>query len=240
MIVVLRRTSFIFTGFTQEMLDFMLDIRFNNNKTFMAENRNDYIRVMRAPYYALIDHLAPTMLEINANMEVRPNKCLSRIFRDARFSKDKSPCRDHHWVAFRQAGIPRESAPMYWMEVRVEKVSWGLGFWGENKKAMEHMRRRMVAKPKEFSALNALLKKNDFALAGEDYKRLKVPDDLNPAVADWYPKKELLFVKEKIDPAIIFTPAFADTLAEDFKALAPVYHLMQGSYELALNEGEIS
>lgn len=212
----------------------MLDIRFNNNKTFMADNRDTYIKVMRTPYYDLIEALTPTMLSINPSMEVRPSKCLSRIFRDTRFSKDKSPYRDHHWIAFRHTGIPRERAPMYWMEIRVERVNWGLGFWGENKDAMELLRRSMLASPEEFIAFNALLKKNHFTLAGDNYKRLKIPEELDEAVVPWYIKKELLIVKEKIDPAIIFSPDFADVLAKDFKHLETIYHIMQESYAFSL------
>ena len=39
------------------MISFMLNIRFNNNKAFMTENRSEYQRLMRDPYYALIDSL---------------------------------------------------------------------------------------------------------------------------------------------------------------------------------------
>ena len=214
----------------------MMDIRFNNNKTFMQEHREQYIEVMRTPYYQLIESLAPTMLEISPNMEVRPAKCLSRIFRDTRFSHDKSPYRDHHWVAFRQAGVPRMGAPMYWMEIRIEKVSWGLGYWGENKGATDIMRRRMLAKPDEFAVLNKILNKYHYVVAGDEYKRISIPDNLHSAVQSWYPKKELLFIRQNINPDVIFSTRILELLSQEFKALAPIYHMMQGSYELALHE----
>ena len=118
--------------FSKDMLEFMLDLRFNNNKTFMNENRTRYQEVMRDPYYRLIELLTPTALEIDPGMEVRPYKCLSRIFRDTRFSNNKLPYRDHHWVAFRHQAEPRDQAVMLWFEIRLDEVSWGLGFWGGN------------------------------------------------------------------------------------------------------------
>lgn len=229
----------IFTGFKQDMLDFMVDIRFHNNKAFMEAHRDIYISRMRQPYYGLIDAMAEAMLTIDPKMEVRPAKCLSRIFRDTRFSNDKSPYRDHHWIAFRRAGIPREAAPMYWFEVRVEQVNWGLGYWGENKGAMDILRRRMLADPRAFHQLNGLLDKNAFALAGDEYRRMKLPAQLDAALAPWYKKKELLFIKQDVHPDVIFKETLPLLLTKDFLALAPLYKLMQGCYDLAQTEGEI-
>lgn len=227
----------IFNGFKQDMLDFMLDIRFHNNKAFMDEHREEYVQKVRTPYYDLIDAMAGDMLAIDPQMEVRPVKCLSRIFRDTRFSKDKSPYRDHHWIAFRRAGLPREAAPMFWFEVRFERISWGLGYWGENKGAMDILRRRMIAYPGEFHQLNRLLSENRFALEGEDYKRLKPPGDLDPILIPWYTKKELLFIKDGVDTDVIFKKILPHTLTKDFIALAPLYRLMQGCYDLAAAGG---
>ena len=218
----------------------MLDIRFNNNKEFMAAHREEYIQKVRDPYYQLIAALTPTMLQIDPGMETRPAKCLSRIFRDTRFSKDKSPYRDHHWVAFRHGGIPKERAPLFWLEIRLEQVNWGLGFWGENREAMRILRHRMLRTPNEFIAFNQTFSTHHFVLSGDTYKRIAIPDDLHPEVATWYTRKELLVGKSKVDPSIIFSAKFADTLINDFLALAPLYQLMQNSYELAIGGGDVT
>ena len=217
----------------------MLDIRFNNNKAFMDAHREEYIKKVRTPYYDLINAMADDMLKIDPKMETRPVKCLSRIFRDTRFSKDKSPYRDHHWVAFRRVGLPREAAPMFWFEVRLERVSWGLGYWGQNKAAMEIMRRRMIAYPHEFYHLHRLLDENHFILAGDTYKRMKVPEALDPMLIPWYTRKELLLIKDKPDTKAIFKKTLPKTLTSDFLSIAPIYRLMQGCYDLAANGGEV-
>lgn len=217
--------------FKPDMLDFMLRLRFDNSKAFMEANRDEYILKMRTPYYNLIEQLGPTMKSIDPNMEIRPSKALSRIFRDTRYSRDKSPYRDHHWVAFRREAEPRESSIMYWFEIRVESVSWGLGFWGENKPALDVLRRRMVAKPSEMEGLLPILKNRGFILDGESYKRLPVPDHLPQALHPWYIKKELYLVKTGIDPAWVFKPGFEKRLMDDYLALAPFYKLLRGLTE---------
>lgn len=220
--------------FKPDMVDFMLKIRYNNSKSFMDENRNEYIEKVRTPYYTLIEALAPTALEIDANMEVRPSKALSRIFRDTRFSRDKSPYRDHHWVAFRHEGEPRDKSIMLWFEIRVDSVSWGLGFWGENRPAMDILRRRMLANPDELLAIADSMEKHRFALAGDAFKRMAIPEDLDPRLLPWYTRKELLLMKQGIHPKWVFEPGIAKRLADDFMALKPVYQLLRGCYELSL------
>lgn len=217
--------------FSREMLDFMMEIRFNNNKAFMNAMREKYIRVMRDPYYQLIDQLAPTMKEIDERMEVRPVKCLSRIFRDTRFSHDKSPYRDHHWVAFRKQGVPRDQSVMFWFEIRLEYASWGLGFWGENKEAMEALRRRMVSKPDELAGMLPILGQNHFMLEGRQYQRKTVPENLPQSLKEWYLSREIYLTRQGINPNWVFEDGLPQRLLKDYAALAPFYRLFIGLAE---------
>lgn len=214
--------------FSKEMLNFMLDISFNNNKIFMDANKDAYNRLMKQPFYRLIERLSPTMLMIDPEMEVRPSRALSRIFRDTRFSRDKSPYRNHHWIAFKRSGVPREESVTYWFEIRLDTISWGVGYWGENRQAMDMLRQRMVAKPEEFIRLLPILEQGSFTLSGESYQRRKIPAEVPDALHNWYIKKSLYFTRQGIDPNIIFTPYLADTLSEDFITLAPLYRLLLG------------
>lgn len=223
--------------FKRSMIDFMLEIRFNNSKEFMHENRARYEMHMKEPYYRLIEYLGPAMLTVDAGMETRPVKCLSRIFRDTRFSKSKLPYRDHHWVSFRHQGEPREQTVMFWFEIRVEAVSWGLGFWGENRKAMDILRRRMLANPEEMMGLMTMLHKEGFVLEGRPYKRMAIPGALPLALADIYPLREIYISKANINPQIVFEPGFEKILENDFMKLAPVYRLLRGCYEIGMAEG---
>lgn len=220
--------------FKPDMVDFMLKIRYNNSKAFMDANREEYIRKVRTPYYDFIAALTPTALEIDPKMEVRPSKALSRIFRDTRFSRDKSPYRDHHWVAFRHEAEPRDKSIMFWFEIRVESVSWGLGFWGENRPALDILRRRMLADPDELLALSRQMDEHQFALYGDTYKRMAIPEELDPRLHPWYIRKELLLIRQGINPKWVFEPGIVKRLADDMMTLKPVYQLLRGCYELGM------
>lgn len=216
----------------------MLNIRFNNSKAFMDANRAAYHRVVRDPYYQLIEALNPTMLQIDPRMELRPHRVLSRIHRDTRFSHDKSPYRDHHWLAFRRAGEEREKAVVFWFELRVEHIMWGLGFWGENRQALDILRRRMLSHPDDLlSLLNALDPKR-LKVEGDSYKRMKLPEGLHPKLKQLYVMKDIYITRQNAKQEWAFSERLLPELIEDFQALAPIYQLLRGCHDIAQLEGE--
>ena len=163
----------MFTGFREETIDFFLDLKFHNNTSFFHENHDRYVEVVQKPFYQLSDDLAPDMLQIDPGMEVRPHKCLSRIHRDTRFSRDKSPYRDHLWLLFRHAAEPRDKSLNYWFEFGPQRISWGMGFWGENREVLDQFRRFLAADPAAFEKLLAKIKpeRNGLALGGRSFRR---------------------------------------------------------------------
>ena len=231
---ILKEANILFSGFTKETLEFFLSIRFNNNKEFMQAHRAEYLEQVRTPFYDLIDALAPRMLEISPEIEIRPHKCLSRIYRDIRFSRNKDPYRDHLWLAFRKAGVPKDGIPFYWFELSLEKVTWGLGVWGENKAANEILRKKMVARPDDFLKLTKLVNKHHFALGGKAWQRLPLPDALPDFLHPWYKKREMYFEKVDIPFDCVFDETLVDLIAKDFLSLRPLYLMLKGCTEEAM------
>ena len=225
----------MFNGFNQDVIPFFLDLRFHNNKAFMDANRERYLTQVRAPFYAFIEAIAPRMLAIDPDFEVRPAKCLSRINRDTRFSNDKSPYRDHLWIAFRQAAKDRDGLPFYWLEITPEGVTWGLGVWGENREAFDAMRRRMAARPEDYLRVLPILRDRGFSLSGREWKKLKPPDDLPELLKPWYLKREAYAEKQAESLSVIYSADLVSRVAGDFEALAPLYQIFRGCVEEAMN-----
>jgi len=90
----------MFQGYSDETFEFFMAIRFNNNTDFFHSNHDWYRRAVRGPSIDLAEALGPTMEAIDPSIERRPNRVVSRINRDIRFSHDKSPYRDHIWLSF--------------------------------------------------------------------------------------------------------------------------------------------
>ena len=115
-------------------------------------------------------------------------------------------------------------------------MSWGLGFWGENRPAMDVLRRRMLANPGELISFSAIMKDRGFALGGDSFKRMQIPQNLDERLIPWYTRKELLIIREGIQPQWVFEPGIIQRVADDYLSLKPIYRLLRGCYELSWNK----
>lgn len=220
----------MFEGFTDETIPFLFSIRMNNTKTFFEENRAMYERSVKLPLRALAEELAPVMTAIDPQIDTRPMRVCSRIRRDTRFTKDKSPYRDNVWLSWRYADEGRaESFGLYW-DACPEDMTWGCGTYGEDKPFMDALRERMRVCPGE---LLALLHDPDFqahfAFYGPEFKRFTPPEDVPEALHFLYRKKGFYVqcIGHEADYPLLFTPELVPHLAREFARLAPFYQYMR-------------
>ena len=219
----------VFEGFSPKAFAFLKSIRTHNDKSWFEAHRDEYDRYLLGPLRALVTDMADFMLGIDLSFEVAPavNKTISRIYRDTRFSKDKSPLRDCMWVVFKRPGKEwaRYSAG-YFLEINATWYRYGLGFYDAAPEVMAQFRRQIDEHPEIFlKAIDWFGKQNTFALEGETYKRPKGPDKPEP-IRTWYNHKSFyLTCNRKIDAAIR-SPQLVDDLVSGFGMTAPLYHYL--------------
>lgn len=219
----------MFPGFPEETVRFFLDLRFHNETSWFHAHREAYETYVRKPFSEFIEAMTPTVMRIADDMETRPNKCLARINRDIRFTRDKSPYRDHMWLLFRRAGEEREHAVMYWFELSPEVVEWGVGFWGYNRPAMDALRERMVKKPAEVRRVlrRCGIPDETLHIYGDRYKSMKPPAGMSADLAMLYPCKEIYVKRVGVPLGESYRPEIIDRVSEDFLRLKPLYLLLR-------------
>lgn len=219
----------MFPGFPEETVRFFLDLRFHNETSWFHAHREAYETYVRKPFSEFIEAMTPTVMRIANDMETRPNKCLARINRDIRFTRDKSPYRDHMWMLFRRSGEEREHAVMYWFELSPEVVEWGVGFWGYNRPAMDALRERMVKKPAEVRRVlrRCGIPDETLHIYGDRYKSMKPPAGMSADLAMLYPCKEIYVKRVGVPLAESYRPEIIDRVSEDFLRLKPLYLLLR-------------
>ena len=188
---------------------------------------DEYKKIVQEPFFALIDELGPAMRKIDPEMEIRPAKVLSRIYRDTRFSQDKAPYRDHHWIAFRPAGTERYGQPFYWFEFGPDRLSWGLGVWGENREAMNALRARILRDPEGVSGVLARCEKHRFAIGGDTFRRLKIPPQVPEPLRTLYASRSLYIEHPNPRFEWAFSPDLPGRLVRDYRALEPAWRLLR-------------
>ena len=213
-----------FEGYTEETRAFFMALRFNNNREFFQDNREWYLRSVREPSLALAAALAPTVEAIDPEMETRPHRALARINRDTRFSHDKSPYRDHVWISFRRPDRERGKAPSFFVEVDDRGVYYGLGAYAPERARMNAVRRRLRERPGEAGRLLGALE-GDFALFGDTYKRLAVPEGLSEGARRLYLCKNYWWEKD-LPFASALAPGLPAEVAAGLARLKPLYDFL--------------
>ena len=215
----------VFQGYTDETFEFFMAIRFNNNRPFFLENRDWYLRAVREPSLALAEAIAPAVEKLDAELERRPHRVVSRINRDVRFSRDKSPYRDYIWLAFRRPGEARDTTLGVYFDLSDNGASYGMGFYRENRDMMNALRERMRTAPEELLSLYRPLR-DTFALHVNAYKRMRLPEDLPTELHDWYAARGFYLEREIDDFDLLRSPALAEEIRTGYARLAPLYRYL--------------
>lgn len=227
----------MFTGFPEETTRFFLDLRFHNSTQWYNENKDRYIREVQTPFYALIADLAPLMQRIDPLMEIRPYKILSRIRRDTRFSRDKSPYRDHHWLWFKRAGEDRWQSLGYWFEFGPQRMMWGLATWDENRPLMDRFRRELAADPARYGGIihSCGLSQRHLVMDSDSFRRIEIPPSVPPDLQPWYRIRSLGIIQTHAPLSESSGCELLGHVAADYEAMAPIYHMLRGMQD-ALQE----
>lgn len=219
-----------FKGFTPQTAEFFLGLSMNNNKAFFHSHKAGFQQFVQEPLMALARDLEPLMLSIDPELETRPvqGKALARLHRDTRFSKDKAPYRNHLWLVYRRPCEGNTQCLGFYFDISAFDVSWGMGMYAPYRMRMDEIRRNILAKPGDFSALVRHSSfTGRFVLEGEAYKR-PVVNTGDPVLLDWCNRKCVAAVHEQPLDSLAFSPKLGCMVEADFKVLAPVYRLLRG------------
>ncbi len=207
-------------GFSEKTVDFMWNIRLNNDKSWFEAHRDEYAAHLERPMRALAE-------EVYAAFSARFKEYglllhISRIYRDARRLHGGGPFKDHLWFTFRNCADDWTGRPVFWFELAPEKWSYGLGYYKAAPLTMEKLRARIDGNPGPLLRLhNELAGQSEFVLEGEDYAKPKCVPDRPLAV--WYNKRTFSLIHEENTGEAVFSPDLAARLTEGYAFLAPFY-----------------
>lgn len=211
----------MFQGFSQETVDFMWGIRFNNERSWFQAHKEEYQRSFYEPMRELGAQVQEELLERFPQCGL--NLKISRIYRDARRLFGRGPYKDHLWLSlFRWENEVGGDHPVLWFELAPENWSYGMGFWCARPVVMEKHRARMDRDYRPLLELeNRLAGQEEFTLDGPEYSRRKTPPC--PELEGWYNKKSLSVGHEEPLSELIYSPELARRLVEGFAFLMPYY-----------------
>ena len=115
--------------FTPETLRFLRALKRNNDRDWFRARRDRYDQDVRAPMIDVIEQLALDFRRFAPEMTASPKTSLYRIYRDTRFSDDKSPLKTQISASFRWRGLPKGEGAGLYLEINPGWVWMGGGFY---------------------------------------------------------------------------------------------------------------
>ncbi len=214
----------------KETFAFLKDIAKNNNREWFAENKPRYQEEHEAvkAFYQDIEN------RLNAHDSIEKTK-LYRIYRDVRFSKDKTPYKSHFSGYFSRTGKALRGS--YYLHIQPGASLLAIGFWGPNKEDLFRLRKEFEMDDAE---IRDILAATDFqkhfggALEGQELKTApKGFDKTHPAI-DLIRKKGFVAVKH-FDDATVLSKTFAQEIDQSYQAARPFLDLMSDVLTTNLN-----
>jgi uncharacterized protein (TIGR02453 family) len=217
-----------FDGFSSSAVRFLENLRDNNRKEWFELHKQDYQDHVLNPLQALSAGLGPFMLSIDPEIDVTPalNRTISRIYRDTRFSKDKSPYKINHWITFKRMRKDWKEFPAYFFETAPDSYRYGMGFYSADRDTMDKFRKNIDANPQSFlSAISFYSKQNIFTIEGEEYKR-PLKTDIPGEYQRWYNRKNIYLVRSQQIEGHCIDKKLINDLRQGFDIIASFYHYL--------------
>jgi len=139
------------TSVTRELFGFLAELRRHNNREWFNANRDRYLAEVRDPLLAFIAALAPKLARISPHIvaDARPSGgSLLRIYRDTRFSRDKTPYKTNAGLSFGLDAPRNFEAPGYYLHLAPGEVFMGAGIWRPSGDALRAIRQAIVKDPR--------------------------------------------------------------------------------------------
>lgn len=208
-----------FNGFPQAGLDFLKELENNNNREWFQPRKPLFEETLKQPMTLLVEALNDGLQGFAPQYMADPAKAIFRFYRDTRFSRDKSPYKDHVGAIFPRRGAGWQDCGSFYIEVSNRGVGLGGGIYMPPPEALALLRHHLAENYQEFQTLTG--SRAAKALGPLQGERLTRPPKGWPAdhpAADVVRYKQLYYYLEM--------PAQAALQAELVKEALRVFRLM--------------
>jgi uncharacterized protein (TIGR02453 family) len=145
-----------FTGFPKDLFAFLKALKKNNNRDWFKANKQRYQESVVGPMVEYISSMAPHIESISPHYVADPRPhggSMFRIYRDTRFSNDKTPYKTHAACHFRHRAGRDAHAPGFYLHVETDGVSIGGGIWRPPSRQLGMIREFIADNPEAWERL---------------------------------------------------------------------------------------
>jgi len=208
--------------FSRDTLKFLRELEANNNREWFEANKHRYESAVREPALAYIEAMAPQLAKISDSFLAVPKKVggsLMRVYRDVRFSKDKTPYKTNIGVQFRHKAGKDVHAPGFYMHIEPKSVFLGAGIWRPDNPTLQQVRMLIDEDQKRWSKISRGLTGKGFELSGESLKKPPRGFDKEHPLLEDLKRKDFIAIMN-LPVASVTEKDYLKSTARHFKAAA--------------------
>lgn len=160
--------------FTKDFIVFFKELSSNNNREWFAENKARYEKSVKIPFERFIQDMIFKIQEDDENLMITPKEAIFRIYRDIRFSKDKTPYKTHASAVIVNGGRKNYTTPGIYLELNSSVLRFYGGIYQLSKDQLQKARSYIASNLNEFKELQKerKFKKYFGNILGEKNKRI--------------------------------------------------------------------
>jgi uncharacterized protein (TIGR02453 family) len=213
--------------FTEEIFRFFRELGRHNKKVWMDANRARYQETVVLPFRRLLEEVSPTVLKLDSRFDAmgRRGTNFSRINRDIRFAKDKTPYRTQMYLKFSVPLAGEMKSGQLYAGISAETVTAGFRVYAEPKRKLSSIaliaEPRIAQNPKWLAQQKKRLGKKYDSYWYATVKGEWIQNDGWPAAADW-PKLQAWIVRKKLSPSSATRSSYAADVGKIFRDLYPL------------------
>jgi uncharacterized protein (TIGR02453 family) len=214
-----------FPGFPRDFFTFFEELKHNNNREWFSDNKPRYQESVVNPISEFIVCMAPRLKTISPHYVANPaphGGSMFRIYRDTRFSKDKTPYKTHAAVHFRHEAGKDAHAPGYYVHLDSNELFFGGGIWAPPGPQLGLIRDAIVDNARSWSRIaNAAKVRAAGGIRGDSLKRPPRGFDAEHVHIEDL-KRKSFYVMVEAKPSAIYKPEFIDQVTEAFRIATPL------------------
>ena len=211
-----------FPGFPEEGLKFLRALKRNNRREWFQPRKEIYETQVKAPMVELVTAVNSAMVRFAPMYTRDPRAAIFRVYRDTRFSNDKTPYKTHIGAIFPRQGMGKLEGAGLYFHVSSEEIEIAGGVYMPEPEVLRLIRQHLADHGDEFRAIvrGRTLRKLLGEVEGEKAARIPKGFACDHPEADLIRYKQVLF-DLTLDPAVAATPKLLPEIVSRFRAMAP-------------------
>ena len=208
--------------FTPATLKFLRALKRNNRRDWFNAHKDDYERHVRQPMTEIVERLAGDFRAFAPEIVASPKQSMYRIYRDTRFSENKTPYKTHVAAVFPTRGLPKHEGAGLYFHVSPTDVWVGGGMYAPQTPQLQAVREHIAANIKRLRTLvESPAFRRQITLEGDRLQRVPRGFARDSEAAEFLRYRSFIAGCE-FPPTFATSPSFYGTLLKVFRQVAPL------------------